>query len=72
MNKLKVGENFLAQNEQMADGVYNHFMGIMGSPGQQLCSIDLTQLGPPLCALIFAGCMLYRGGGVACYPRHAG
>ena len=22
-------------------------MGIMGSPGQQLCSIDLTQLGPP-------------------------
>ena len=47
INKLKVGENFLAQNEQMADGVYNHFMGIMGSPGQQLCSIDLTQLGLP-------------------------
>jgi len=32
INKLKVGENFLAQNEQMADGVYNHFHGHHGKP----------------------------------------
>lgn len=45
--KLRVDNATLMRDEEMANAVFGHFCGIIGSRGDQLCSIDFAELDLP-------------------------
>lgn len=47
IDKLKVDNSLLVQNEEMACAVFDHFCRILGGGGNQLCSVDLSELTIP-------------------------